>query len=93
MTAIVVGLNASLAAIAVRDRGPVAMLVGGLGLAVFPHAASVGHTLALDPYLVLFCLLGTVVMFRGGGLAPPRRLLLAGALFGVAAVMKAWRKV
>lgn len=90
VTALVIGLDASLAAIALRYRGPVAMLVGGLGIAVFPQTASIGHSVAIDPYLVLCCLLGMLAMFRGGDLAPPRRLLLAGAFFGLAAAMKAW---
>ena len=33
---------------------------------------------------MLFCLLGTVMLFRAGELAAPRRILLAGALFGLA---------
>ena len=90
VTALVVGLNASLAAVILRDRGAVAMLISGLGLALFPQALGVGNTLALDPYLVMFCLLGTLVMFRSGGLGSSRRLLLAGVLFGLATVMKAW---
>jgi hypothetical protein len=90
VTALVAGLNASLAAVAVRSFGRVAMLVAGLGLAVFPLAVSADHTLTLDPYLVLFCLLGTIAMFRDGELANPRRIMLAGALFGFAGAVKAW---
>jgi hypothetical protein len=90
VTALVAGLNASLAAFAVRSLGRVAMLVAGLTLAVFPLATSADHTLTLEPYLVLFCLLGTVVMFSGGELASARRVLAAGALFGFAGALKVW---
>src|SRR6266511_3161847 len=90
VTAIVAGANASLAAYALRANGRVAMLTAGLALAVFPLAVSADHTLTLDPYLVLFCLLGSVTMFSGGELASPRRILLAGALFGFAGAVKAW---
>jgi 4-amino-4-deoxy-L-arabinose transferase-like glycosyltransferase len=90
ITALVAGLNASLAAVAVRSFGRVAMLVAGLGLAVFPLAVSADHTLTLDPYLVLFCLLGTIAMFKDGELANPRRIMVAGALFGFAGAVKAW---
>jgi hypothetical protein len=90
VTALVIGANAALAAIALRSRGRIAMLVGGLGLAMFPQTASIGHSLSLDAYLVLFCLLGTIVMFRNGGLASRRRLLLAGVLFGFAIATKSW---
>ena len=90
VTAIVAGLNASLAAYAVRSCGRVAMLTAGLALAVFPLAVSADHTLTLDPYLVLFCLLGTIAMFSGGRLATPPRIMLAGALFGFAGAVKLW---
>ena len=90
VTAIVAGVNASLAAYALRANGRVAMLTAGLALAVFPLAVSADHTLTLDPYLVLFCLLGTVIMFSGGELASPRRILLAGVLFGFAGAVKTW---
>jgi uncharacterized membrane protein HdeD (DUF308 family) len=90
VTAIVASLNAALAAYALRDRGRVAMLVAGLTVAVFPLAVSADHTLTLEPYLVLFCLLGTVTMFSGGKLATPRRILLAGTLFGFAGAVKVW---
>jgi hypothetical protein len=90
VTALVTGLNASLVAFAVRAYGAAAMLFAGLALAVFALAVSADHTLTLDPYLVLFCLLGTVVMFTGGELAAPRRIVLAGVLFGFAAAVKVW---
>ena len=90
VTALVVGLNASLTAILLRYRGPIAMLVGGLGISVFLQTSNVGHTLNLEPYLVLFCLLGALTMFRNGSLALRRRLVLAGALFGFAIAIKAW---
>jgi alpha-1,2-mannosyltransferase len=90
VTALVAGLNASLAAFVLRDRGRVAMLAAGLVLAAFPLAVSADHTLTLEPYLVLFCLLGTVTMFSAGELANSRRILWAGALFGLAGAVKAW---
>lgn len=90
ITALVAALNASLAAYAMRAFGRLAMLVTGFALAVFPSAVSANHTLTLDPFLVLFCLLGTVTMFARLELASPRRVLLAGALFGFAGEIKLW---
>ena len=90
ITALVAGLNASLVAVAVRAFGPFAMLVAGLILAAFPAAIASDHTLTLDPFLVLFCLLGTVTLFSRLELASSRRILLAGALFGFAAAVKLW---
>jgi alpha-1,2-mannosyltransferase len=90
VTALVVAANASLAAAAVRSFGRLAMLVAGLALAAFPLSVAADHTLTLEPYLVLFCLLGTVVMFDGRELASPRRIMLAGVLFGLAGAVKVW---
>src|ERR1700730_4769954 len=73
VSAIVVGLNVSLAAVAVRHRGSTAMLIAALALAVFPHAVVITHTMSLEPYLVMFCLLGAITMFRNGSLASRRR--------------------
>ena len=90
VTALVAGLNASLAASIVRAYGRAAMLFAGLGLALLPVAVAADHTLTLDPYLVLFCLLGTLALFRHGELATPPRILVAGALFGFAGAVKGW---
>ena len=51
-TAAVTGLNAALAALAVRDRGRTAMLVAGVSLALFPLAVAADQSLLLEPYLV-----------------------------------------
>jgi alpha-1,2-mannosyltransferase len=90
VTALVAGANASLAALIVRSYGRAASLFAGLALAVFPVAVTANHTLTLDPYLVFFCLLGTLALFTRGELAAGRRIVLAGALFGVAGAVKAW---
>jgi hypothetical protein len=90
LTALAAGANASLAAFLVRAYGRVAMLVAGLALALFPVAVSANHTLTLDPFLLLFCLLGALVLFRDGDLATSRRIGAAGALFGFAGAIKTW---
>lgn len=89
-TVLVTALNCLLAALAVRHRGRVASLFAGLALACFPMAPAADSTLFLEPYLVFFSLSGIVVMFQGGRLAPPRRLLLAGAMLGFAGAVKVW---
>jgi hypothetical protein len=90
LTALVVGLNATVAALVVRPRGRGAMMIAGLGLACFPLAVAADHSLMLEPFLVCFCLLGVLAMFDAGRLAGSRRLLLAGALFGFAGAIKLW---
>jgi Glycosyltransferase family 87 len=89
LTALVVGINAGLAAWVVRSRGNGAMLVSGFALACFPLARIADHTLMLEPYLLFFCLAGACLMFdQAGALAGSRRLLLAGMLFGFAGAIK-----
>lgn len=90
LTIMVAASNAGLASRAVRHKGPFAMLVAGISLALFPLAATADQTLLLEPYLVLFCLLGTVVALPDGELAGSRRLAWGGALFGFAGLIKVW---
>ncbi|WP_203457285.1 hypothetical protein, partial [Mycolicibacterium sp. CBMA 361] len=70
--------NAVLVASAVRRRGPVASAVAGVLFALFPLAVNATHTLMLAPYTMLFCLIGTVLLFGSGQVASLRRVLLAG---------------
>jgi hypothetical protein len=90
LTALVAGANASLAAHVVRHRGPVTMLLAGTALAVFPLAVSADSTLLLEPYLVLFCLIGLSLMFADGQIASRRRLFFAGLALGFAVCIKVW---
>ena len=66
------------------------MLVGGVSLALFPLAVAADHSLLLEPYLVCFCLLGTIALFTRAGLASQRRVLLAGLALGFAGSIKLW---
>lgn len=68
----------------------VAAAVAGIGLACFPLAVAADHTLLLEPYLVCFCLLGTVLAFSDGELASRRRVFLGGMAFGFAGLVKIW---
>jgi hypothetical protein len=90
LTVLVASANAGLLAWLLRHRGTAAMLIAGGTLAVFPLAVAADHTLLLEPYLVLFCLLGALAMFAGDNLASRRRLVLAGLAFGFAGAVKIW---
>lgn len=90
LTALVAAANVVLAAVAVRHRGIRAAVVAAVGLACFPMAPAADSTLLLEPYLVFFCLLGLVLMFHQGRLAPPRRVLLGGMAIGMAGSVKIW---
>ena len=90
VTVLVTGLNAALAAIAVRHRGVGAMMMAGTALACFPLAVAADQSLLLEPYLVCFCLIGVIAMFSCGQLASSHRLALAGVAFGFAGAIKIW---
>jgi len=90
LTAFVTAANAGLVAFLLRRRGVVPALVAGVALALFPMALTADKTLMLEPYLLLFCLLGVAAMFTGDELAGRRRLLLAGLVFGFACTLKLW---
>jgi alpha-1,2-mannosyltransferase len=89
VTALVASANAGLVAWMARPHGRVAMAIAGGLMATFPLAVAADATLYLEPYLVLFVLLGSLAAF--GRAAPtPGRLILAGALFGIAGSIKIW---
>lgn len=90
VTVLVAGCNAALAALVVRRRGKVAMVVAGVSLALFPMAIAADQSLLLEPYLVLFSFLGILALFRNGELASPRRIVLAGLAIGFAGSIKLW---
>jgi hypothetical protein len=90
LTALVASANAGLLAWLVRHRGTPAMLIAGGTLAVFPLAVAANHTVLLEPYLVLFCLLGATAMFAGDSLASRKQLTWGGVAFGLAGAVKLW---
>ena len=59
-------------------------------LAIYPDDIATAHTLILEPWLNLFCLLGVCIAFRRGRLASSRRLLWAGVAIGFAGTVKYW---
>jgi Glycosyltransferase family 87 len=70
--------------------------------AVYPAALNASQSLFLEPWLILCCLLGTVLLFDGdhlaghrGGPGRPgsRRVFWAGVCFGFGAAVKIWAAV
>jgi hypothetical protein len=74
----------------VRYRGTVVALVTCGVLAVYPGDISTAHTLLLEPWMNLFCLLAMNAAFRRGSLARPGRLAWAGLALGFAGAIKFW---
>ena len=90
LTALVAGANVILTAAAVRHRGWKISLLAATAIACFPMSPAADSTVFLEPYLVFFCLLGLVLLFSNGKIAPPRRCLLAGIALGLAGTVKVW---
>ena len=75
----------------VRHRGliPVSLACGIL--AIFPGSVVAAHTVLLEPWLTLFCLIGALVLMdRDRFAASGRRLLWAGVAFGFAGAVEVW---
>jgi len=89
--ALVTALNAGLLAWIVRRRGPVAMVVAGVSLALMPVAFWVSTSLTLEPYCVFFVLVGASIVFApDDNGATTKYLVSAGLFFGVAGAIKLW---
>ena len=73
-----------------RYRGTLVTLVTCGVLAVYPDDITTAHTLILEPWMNLFCLVGACLAFRRGRLASPSRLLWAGVAIGFAGAVKYW---
>jgi hypothetical protein len=74
----------------VRYRGTAVTAVTCGVLAVYPGDIATAHTLLLEPWMNLFCLLAINAAFRHGHLARHGRLAWAGAALGFACTIKFW---
>ncbi len=91
LTVLAGGAAVALAGLLVRHRGPLAVLLAGGVLALYPPAAGASHTVLLEPWLVLLCLAGAVAVFDGDlVVTSTRRLAWGGVAFGFAGAIKAW---
>jgi alpha-1,2-mannosyltransferase len=89
-TGTVAGMNAALVVVLLRRYGLLAALFGGLLFAVYPPAYNADHTLMLEPYLVIFCLIAIALAFPVRTEAGTWRLVAAGVSLGVAGSVKLW---
>ena len=77
----------------VRYRGTLVTAVTCGILAVYPDDIAAAHTLLLEPWMNLFCLIAASAAFSNGMLARPARLAWAGVALGVAVAVKFWAVV
>jgi hypothetical protein len=74
-----------------RHRGPLAVALSCGVLAIFPGSLVAAHTVLLEPWLTLFCLIGAVaVLDRDQFARSGRRLLWGGVAFGFAGAIEVW---
>jgi hypothetical protein len=90
VTALASAAAVPLAGLLTRHRGFMAVLVSCGVLAIYPDSILAARTVLLEPWLVLFCLLGALAVFDRDQVTTGRRLLLGGILFGFAGAVKVW---
>jgi hypothetical protein len=91
LTAIAGGACVALGGLLVRHRGIFATVVTCGILAIFPDSIEAAHTVLVEPWLVLFCLIGALAIFDGDALTTStRRLAWGGAALGFAGAVEAW---
>lgn len=77
-----------------RPAGPIAVVVATGLAAVYPAAITASHTVLLEPWIVLGCLIGAVAVFDSDMVTTSRRRLLwGGVALGAATVIKLWAAV
>jgi hypothetical protein len=81
----------ALAGLLVRHRGLLVVIVTCGIIAVYPDSVYTARTILVEPWLVLFCLLGALALFDGDRLTSSRKRLLAGGVaFGFAGCVEVW---
>jgi glycosyl transferase family 87 len=90
LTAVAGAAAIPVAGLLTRHRGMLAVLVTCGLLTVFPDSVMAARTVLLEPWLVLFCLLGALAAFDRDRLAGWPRLLAGGCLLGFAGAVKVW---
>ena len=90
LTTVASGAGVVLAGLLVRRYGTLAVLITCGIMAVHPESIAAAHTVLVEPWLVLFCLIGALALFDGDQLAHGRRLAWAGVAFGFGGAVEAW---
>jgi len=90
VTVLASGAGVPLTGLLVRHRGVLAAVLACGLLAVYPDSVAAAHTVLVEPWLVLFCLIGAVAVFDRDHLAGGRRLFWGGIAFGFGGAVEAW---
>ncbi|HUY46265.1 MAG TPA: glycosyltransferase family 87 protein [Streptosporangiaceae bacterium] len=75
----------------IRHRGTLAVIVACGIVAVYPDGVLTARTVLVEPWLVLFCLIGALALFDADRLTGSgKRLFWGGVAFGFAGAVEVW---
>ena len=91
LTSLIGAAAVALAGLLVRHRGVLATVIVCGIMAVYPDAIQATKTLLVEPWLVLFCLIGALAVFDGDHFTTrTRRLVWGGVAFGFGGAVEPW---
>jgi alpha-1,2-mannosyltransferase len=91
LTSVAGAASVALAGMLVRHRGLLATVIVCGITAVYPESIQATKTVLVEPWLVLFCLLGALAVFEGDHVtARTRRLVWGGVAFGFGGAVEPW---
>ncbi len=91
ITALVSAAGIPLVGLLIRHRGVAAVTIACGLLAVYTDSIFAAHTVLLEPWLTLFCLVGALFVFDRDRLtADPKRLAWGGVIFGCGGAVEGW---
>jgi alpha-1,2-mannosyltransferase len=91
LTSLAGAASVALAGLLVRHRGVLATVIVCGIMAVYPDSIQAAKTVLVEPWLVLFCLIGALAVFDGDHFTTrTRRLVWGGAAFGFGGAVEPW---
>ncbi len=91
LTSLAGAASVALAGLLVRHRGVLATVIVCGITAVYPDSIQAVKTVLVEPWLVLFCLIGALAVFEGDHVtARTRRLVWGGVAFGFGGAVEPW---
>jgi alpha-1,2-mannosyltransferase len=91
LTSLAGAASVALAGLLVRHRGILATVIVCGIMAVYPDSIQAVKTVLVEPWLVLFCLIGALAIFDGDHFTTrTRRLVWGGVAFGFGGAVEPW---
>ena len=91
LTSLAGAASVALAGLLVRHRGVLATVIACGIMAVYPDSIQAVKTVLVEPWLVLFCLIGALAIFDGDHVTTrTRRLVWGGVALGFGGAVEPW---